>query len=95
MILHTLNALPASTAFRDCMATIGADDALLLLGDGVYALLPEAWKALVQKNATVYVLADDLAAAGLTESLPESVNAVDYAGFVALTETYPRQMAWH
>ncbi|MBP6724956.1 MAG: hypothetical protein KA137_08950, partial [Halioglobus sp.] len=39
MTLHTLNASPASAVFADCLRLLAPGDALLLLGDGVYAAL--------------------------------------------------------
>ena len=39
MILHTLNASPSSSAFTDCLKTIAEGDAVVLMGDGVYAAI--------------------------------------------------------
>ena len=39
MILHTLNASPSSAAFTDCVSIMAKGDALVLMGDGVYAAL--------------------------------------------------------
>jgi tRNA 2-thiouridine synthesizing protein B len=96
MILHTLNASPASRAFSDCLRVIAGDDALLLMGDGVYAAIPgtAAWGALQESGAAVYVLDTDASAAGISE-LADSASRVDMAGFVALTERFVRQQAWY
>ncbi len=96
MILHTLNASPGSTAFRDCLATAGAADTILLLGDGVYAALPgsEAEQALLACPARLRVLEIDARAAGLLQRLADSI-LIDMDGFVALSETHPRQLAWY
>ena len=53
MILHTLNASPSSIAFMDCVNIIAKDDALVLMGDGVYAALADtdASKALQDTDA--------------------------------------------
>lgn len=96
MILHTLNASPASPAFRDCLRVATGDDAVLLIGDGVYAALPEtaAWTALQATGADVYVLDRDARTAGVI-LLPNIVSRVDMEGFVALTERFVRQQAWY
>ncbi len=96
MILHTLSAPPDSKAFRDCLAVVSSKDAVLLLGDAVYAALPgnPQLAPLLATGAAVHVLAADASAAGVTGP-SEGVKKSDMAGFVALTERYPRQMAWY
>ena len=96
MILHTLNASPASRAFSDCLRVLADDDALLLIGDGVYAAIAgtAAWSTLQDTGAAVYVLDPDACARGISEA-DETVNRIDMAGFVALTERFPRQQAWY
>jgi len=96
MILHTLSAPPDSNAFRDCLAVVSSQDAVLLLGDAVYAALPgnPQLAPLLATGAAIHVLAEDALAAGVTEPR-EGVARSDMKGFVALTERYPRQMAWY
>ena len=96
MVLHTLNAAPGSAAFEDCLRLAGPDDAILLLGDGVYAALPgsEAAGRLQRCAAEVLILQEDAVAAGGAIASDLS-TAVDMAGFVALSERYPRQLAWY
>lgn len=96
MILHTLNASPTSAAFRDCLRHIGPGDALLLLGDGVYAAIDgtEACGALRDSEAVIHLLASHAQAAGVVPQ-PGWIITVDMAGFVALTERFERQMAWY
>ena len=96
MILHTLNASPASPAFRDCIRVAANNDAILLLGDGVYAALPDtvACNALLAAGVEVYVLDSAAKAAGVT-ALPVDVQRVDMNGFVELTERFARQQAWY
>jgi tRNA 2-thiouridine synthesizing protein B len=95
MILHTLNVSPSHPAFRDCLKIVQKEDALLLMGDGVYAALngTEAWRALQDKGLTVYILSNDALTAGVCES--SDIVRIDMDGFVTLTETYPRQLAWY
>ena len=96
MILHTLNASPSSIAFMDCVNIITKDDALVLMGDGVYAALADtdASKALQDTDAKLYVMAADALAAGV-KNLAVAVSCIDMDGLVALTETFPRQQAWY
>ena len=94
--MHTLNASPKSAAFTDCLRVIGAGDALLLMGDGVYAAIADtdASAAIQASGVEIYVLEADTAAAGVSNLL-EGATRVDMGGFVALTERFPRQQAWH
>ena len=52
----------------DCVNIIAKDDALVLMGDGVYAALADtdASKALQDTDAKLYVMAADALAAGVT-----------------------------
>jgi len=95
MILHTISASPDSSAFRDCLSSLNPEDAVLLLGDGVYAALPACCylAQLADTGATIHALRSDALAAGVAEPGP-GVELVDMAEFVALTERYPRQIAW-
>lgn len=97
MLLHTLSRSPAHAALRDCLAVLGPDDALLLLGDGVYAALAgsEAATLLAASGASLFVLDVDAALAGVQERLLPEANLVDDDGFVALTERHSRQLAWY
>ena len=96
MILHTLNASPASAALRDCLAVVQAGDALLLLGDGVYAAMAgtDTSARLNASGAEVYVLEPDAMAAGILDRIA-AANVVDMNGFVELSERFPRQQAWY
>lgn len=96
MILHTLNASPASAAYRDCLTVLGEGDALVLLGDGVYAAIEgsDACGALLESAAAIYVLAADARLAGVTVATT-GVQTIDMDGLVTLTERYARQQAWY
>lgn len=96
MILHTLNASPSSAAFKDCLKVIHAGDAVVLMGDGVYAALAgtKAFSELQASGAELYALNSDAIAAGVTECATWA-NRIDMDNFVALTERFPRQLAWY
>ena len=97
MLLHTLSRAPSHPAFADCLRLLAPEDALLLMSDGVYAALAgsEAASALAASGVAVYVLAADAQAAGVHKRLASGASLVDYAGFVELSERYPRQQAWY
>lgn len=96
MTLHTLNTSPSSAAFADCLGMVAAGDALLLLGDGVYAAMAGtgARAKLDACGAQLYVLRDDAAAAGVLERM-DAITVIDFDGFVGLSEQFPRQLAWY
>ena len=96
MLLHTLNAPPSSSAFADCLHILAPGDALVLMGDGVYAALggTQAAARLQSSGAELYLLQPDAAVAGV---LPDSdfARVLDIEGLVALTERFERQLAWY
>lgn len=96
MVLHTLNAAPSSAAFHDCLKVVQRGDAVVLLGDGVYAALDgtEACSALQTKNVQLFILGADALLAGVRTSA-ENITSIDMDGLVALTERFPRQLAWY
>ena len=86
--LHTIHSI---AGLERCRGRTTSDATLLLLEDGVYA-------ALAPRNVPVralYVLAEDLAARGLSGAdLAPGVTAVDVKGFVALTVAHSPIAAW-
>ena len=94
MLLHTLNATPGQHATEQCLRCVTSDDALLLLGDGVYAAASAELEVMLASTANLYVLADDARAAGVNID-DERITLIDMAGFVTLTEQYERSLAWY
>jgi tRNA 2-thiouridine synthesizing protein B len=96
MILHTLNAPPSSAAFKDCLKVLQATDAVVLMGDGVYAALDStrACSDLHASGAQVLLLGTDARLAGVPVPKPP-ILCIDIAELVALTERFPRQLAWY
>jgi tRNA 2-thiouridine synthesizing protein B len=97
-MLHIL----ASAALNPIMVErIAVGSAVLLQQNSVWALRPGhqdfvCLEALLAKSCQVYVLLDDLKLSGLSElSLPASVQAIDYAGWVALTVEHEVIKTWH
>lgn len=95
-MLHTLNAAADSAAYRDCLRLLVQGDDLLLLGDAVYCALrgsPQL-EALVASGARIHVMADDAAAAGVSDRLGE-VPLVNIEQWLDLTERHRQQQAWY
>lgn len=96
MILHVLNASPASAAFSDCVKLVKPEDAMVLMGDGVYAALPgtRACAQLAASGVQLHLLRNDATAAGVV-LFSHTINVIDMDGFVTLTERFPRQLCWY
>lgn len=87
MALHTLNTATDATS---CLAALRAKDALLIMDKAVYLLASRDWSCL---PCPVYVLLEDLSAAGL--ALPPAVKAIDYSAWVALSTEHKQHVAWY
>lgn len=88
--LHLLNSHSSDT-IDQCLRCLGANDALLLTGSGVYCHSHERLQAL---SCPIYALEEDVLAAGLQTAVDTPISLVDMAGFVGLTETHLRQISW-
>lgn len=84
--LHLVNK-PA--ALQPCLTVAGADDAVLLLEDGVYAAV-----AALAPPRPVYVLEPDVTARGLTDRLGEQTKLASDADFVALVAAHQPVITW-
>jgi sulfur relay protein TusB/DsrH len=92
MILHTLEAGPGTPAAQQCLRSLSPGDALLLLGDGVYAGLTAIALA---APCPVYALLDDIQSAGVGNMLADGVRRASMDDFVQLTEQSSRQVSWY
>ena len=92
--LHTVNK--TGQALKLCLRSLLLGDAILLIEDAVYALF-EASDVLeeVILDIPVYVLEADILARGITNRDDLSITAVDYDGFVELTEAHDKVLSWH
>lgn len=95
-MLYTLAHSPLHCDFGALIGLVGPDDALLLMQDGVFAALQgsQALKQLVSRNLLVYALCEDLHARGIAAQISHSIIAIDYTGFVTLSEKHPQHIAW-
>lgn len=97
-MLHTVNKSPyAHSCLADCLRVCGADAAVLLIEDAVYAAVTGGpWlQVLRDSGATVYALEADIAARGLSARIDAAVKRVDYTGFVQLCCEHTAQQAWY
>lgn len=98
--LHTWNKAEVhAEALALCLATLAPGDALLLLEDAVYLSGEAGITALCVKMAhpeavTLYALAPDLAARGISARISPLVNVVEYPDFVALSLQHARVVSW-
>lgn len=95
--LHILSHSPfADSRLASCLRLLGADDALLLSGDAVYALQPGTANLqalqLMPASVALYALDEDLAARALQP--PERAQVVDYPEFVELCTRYAKVNSW-
>ena len=91
--LHVLSHSPFSdTRLGSCLRLLGSDDALLLCGDAVYALLPVSGTRTSLEDKTVFILEEDLLARNL--DCPQWATCVDYPAFVELSIRYDKVNSW-
>lgn len=93
--LHVLSHSPfGDDRLSSCLRLIGANDALLLTGDAVYALQPGTapFTALSAASPKLFVLAEDAQARALV--IPETATAIDYPAFVELSIHYDKVNSW-
>lgn len=95
-ILHLVNKSPYERNSLDaCVAYCGEGDAVLLIEDGVYAVIKTGAAASKLNGLDVSVLGPDLAARGIAEDkLVDGVKVVDYGDFVDLVEAKDKVQSW-
>lgn len=94
--LHVISHSPfGDNRLDSCLRLLGADDALLLCGDAVYALRAGSEPRRKLEAAAVgnrlYALAEDLQARAV-DSAP--AKPVDYLAFVELSLHYHKVNSW-
>lgn len=95
-MLYTLLQSPWQCDLDSLLLLLNEGDDLLLLQDGVTAAIvnSQMLEKLSTSPATLWVLAEDVAARGLIEQISTKVARLDYTGFVALTAKHQQQVAW-
>jgi len=98
-VLHIVNKSPTERNTLDaCLRLAGQGSALLLIEDGVYAATrgnaAEARLRAAMPNLTVYAMAPDLEARGMSARVMDGVKLVDYGGFVDLVCEQRNCQSW-
>jgi tRNA 2-thiouridine synthesizing protein B len=98
-MLHIVNKSPLErSTLASCLAAAQPGAAVLLIEDGVYAATrgnaAQAKLRAAMANLEIFVLAPDLEARGMAQSLAEGVRLVDYAGFVELVAQHKNCQSW-
>lgn len=97
-MLHTINKSPYShSCLSECLRVCSADDAIILIEDGVYAALNDSEYAarLFAHKAAIYVLQPDALARGIADRIATGIGAIDYAGFVQLCCDHSPIQSWY
>ncbi|WP_449433807.1 sulfurtransferase complex subunit TusB [Pseudomonas putida] len=94
--LHVIAHSPFSDdRLASCLRLLGADDALLLCGDAVYALRDGSAPLRLLQGAglaqRLFALDEDLQARAISSEL---AKAVDYPAFVELSLAYDKVNSW-
>ncbi|MCS5451266.1 sulfurtransferase complex subunit TusB [Enterobacter huaxiensis] len=95
-MLHTLSHSPWQCDIDALMSMLREGDDLLLIQDGVAAVLEGSRFVEILNSAPISLsaLKDDLDARGLTGQISSKINVVGYTDFVNLTVKHSSQMNW-
>ncbi len=98
-LLHTVNKSPYErNTLESCLNHVQEGDTVLLIEDGVYAVVKGGRVADVLasvKGVKIAALSADLKARGITaEKMIDGVEVVDYGGFVDLVTNNDKVQAW-
>ena len=85
--MATLHLLSNARAATSCLAAVTEDDAVLLLGDGVFALT-----TLGKASAAIGVLRDDAESRGV--AVPDHVRPMSQADFVDWVVAFDTSVTW-
>ena len=98
-MLHIVNKSPLErNALDSCLRSAQPGAAVLLIEDGVYAATrghaAEGKLRAASARLEIYVLAPDLEARGMGQSLAEGMKPIDYSGFVELVVQHKNCQSW-
>jgi len=97
--LHTVNKSPYErNTLESCLKHVQSGDTILLIEDGVYAVIKGGRAAellAAAEGVKIAALSADLKARGIGEDkMVDGIEVVDYGGFVDLVEANDRVQAW-
>lgn len=90
-MLHIINRSVTTTSQT---ALIRAEDAVLLIEDGVYCGVTSVCETLLQCTQHCYALLPDVAARGLSQKTHERLQLISYADFVDLSLAHSPIVSW-
>jgi len=98
-MLHIVNKSPyEKSALASCLAHATKGSAVLLIEDGVYAVVQggtvEAELRQAMGRLELYALSADLEARGMKDKVIDGVKLVDYGGFVDLVAAHRTNQSW-
>ena len=98
-MLHIVNKSPQERNTLDsCLRVAQAGGAVLLIEDGVYAVVKgnsaEAKLKAAMEKFKLYALAPDVDARGIADRVMDGITLVDYAGFVKLAAESRNCQSW-
>ncbi|MCS2610583.1 DsrH/TusB family sulfur relay protein [Halomonas dongshanensis] len=95
MIVHTLNKPPSMPAAQQALAALGEKDVLVLIEEGVHAVLHPSWNGW-QLGERLVLLQEDLDARGLASlARSKALPSITVDEFVALTVSCDNIIAWY
>ncbi|WP_020408889.1 sulfurtransferase complex subunit TusB [Hahella ganghwensis] len=99
MTLHIFNQGTHQTELLNkCLESLTPGDTLLFIEDGVIWTTSSPFdrlnKRLKVTGIDIYTLSEDISARGLESLRAETVQMVDYPGFVSLTEKHNHSISW-
>ncbi|HTO56951.1 MAG TPA: sulfurtransferase complex subunit TusB [Pseudomonadales bacterium] len=95
--LHLVAASPdSSAALQSCLRCAADDDAILLIGNGVYGAVAGPFLRSTRRVGLKrwFALEADVVARGMRSQLAESVTLVDDAAFVDLVANHQPIVSW-
>ncbi|MDO8933572.1 MAG: sulfurtransferase complex subunit TusB [Rhodocyclaceae bacterium] len=97
-MLHIVNKSPLDRSSFDAALQTGADGAILLIEDGVYAATKgnaaEPRLKAAMGKFKFYALTPDVEARGIADRVIDGITLVDYAGFVDLVAENKTCQSW-
>ncbi len=95
MLLHTVNKSPYHhNALQACAEACSADDAVILIEDGIYGLNHPDLNSILDAGTRVFAVEADCIARGVATKSTPQCERISYDKFVALCAEYPKQISW-
>jgi sulfur relay protein TusB/DsrH len=81
-----LHIVTKSSLFNKALSIAQKKDCLILIEDGIHATIPSKIS-----DISLYVLQEN----AVIRDIPETINLVDYAGFVELVVQHSQTLTWY